>query len=170
VTQAAKAAGAADASADGPLKVWFTQVQSSVDRASRMYAAAFHAEDAPREGRIDAIAEAAELALVMSRTLDDAGVGAMPRGWRSDPAVASSFEDVAVGPTRRWRDEARVLARECVITARDLAVTTDAARRCTTLRTGSPVPKRAQIADAGAGCACSRGDPLCSASLGGWCP
>jgi hypothetical protein len=151
------------------VKAWFAQAQTQVDQASRMYAAAFHAPDAPREGRIDAIAEAAELDMTMARSLDDAGLGAMPVAWRSDPAVASTFEDIAVGPTRRWRDEARVLARQCVATARDEAVLTEAARRCALLRTGTPVKAARQAADAGAGCACDPGDPLCSASLGGWC-
>jgi|GEM_PF-2782485 len=156
----------ADAGADSPLKRWFTAAHVLVDRASRMFAAAFHAADAPREGRIDAIAEAAELALDMSIRLDDAGLVAMPPTWRSDPAVAGSFEDVAVGPTRRFREEARTLARACIETARELAVATAAARRCATLRTGAPPVRRNK--DAGA-CACSAGDPLCSASLGGWC-
>ena len=152
------------------VKVWFAQAQVQVDQASRMYAAAFHAADAPREGRIDAIAEAAELDMTMARSLDDAGLGSMPVTWRADPAVASTFEDIAVGPTRRWRDEARVLARQCVQTARDQAVLTDAARRCAALRTGAPLRTGRRGADAGtAGCACDPGDPLCSASLGGWC-
>jgi hypothetical protein len=156
------------------VKAWFGQANGLVDHASRMYAAAFHAPDASREGRIDAIAEAAELDMTMARSLDDAGLGAMPAAWRSDPTVAITFEDVAVGPTRRWRDEARVLARQCVDTARESGVLTDAARRCTALRTGAPLksprPGRAG-ANAGpaAACACSAGDPLCSASLGGWC-
>jgi hypothetical protein len=151
------------------VKAWFGQAQVQVDQASRMYAAAFHAADAPREGRIDAIAEAAELDMTMARTLDDAGLGSMPVAWRADPAVASTFEDVAVGPTRRWRDEARVLARQCVQTARDQAVLTEAARRCAALRTGAPQKTARHGADAGAACACDPGDPLCSASLGGWC-
>jgi hypothetical protein len=174
-----KARGARDAFAHLPapapkaaepaLKAWFAQAQVQVDQASRLYAAAFHAPDAPREGRIDAIAEAAELDLSLARTLDDAGLGALPVAWRSDPAVASTFEDIAIGPTRRWRDEARVLARQCVQTARDEAVETEAARRCAALRTGAIVRTARHAADAGAGCACDPGDPLCSASLGGWC-
>ena len=155
------------------VKGWFTQAQVQVDQASRMYAAAFHAPDAPREGRIDAIAEAAELDMTMARSLDEAGLGSMPMAWRADPAVASTFEDIAVGPTRRWRDEARVLARQCMRTARDQAVLTEAARRCAALRTGAPPKTPRRGADAGAasgsGCACDPGDPLCSASLGGWC-
>jgi hypothetical protein len=158
---------------EAELKAWFTQGQAFADQASRMYAAAFHAPDAPREGRIEAIAEAAELDMRMARSLDEAGLGVMPQAWRADPTIASSFEDVAVGPTRRWRDEARVLARQCMQTARELVVVSDAAQRCAALRTGVPprtarrAPERAP--DARPGCACAPGDPLCSASLGGWC-
>jgi hypothetical protein len=150
------------------LKAWFAAAQTFVDQASRMYAASFRATDAPREGRIDAIAEAAELDMTMARSLDEAGLGAMPVAWRADPAVMSTFEDIAIGPTRRWRDEARVLARQCIDTARDSGVSTDAARRCAALRTGTP-QKAKRGPDLNAGCACSPGDPLCSASLGGWC-
>jgi len=154
---------------EGTLKVWFGQAQLLVDQASRMYAGAFNAKDAPRDGRIDAISEAAELDMTMARTLDEQNLGSMPAAWRSDPAVAGTFEDVEVGPTRRWRAEARVLSRQCVDTARESNVATDAARRCAALRTGLPLKVVRQAPDAGAGCACSPGDPLCSASLGGWC-
>lgn len=154
---------------EATLKAWFGQAQMLVDQASRMYAGAFHAKDATREGRIEAIAEAAELDMTMARTLDEQNLGSMPPAWRSDPAVAGTFEDVEVGPTRRWRSEARVLTRQCVDTARESNVATDAARRCAALRTGLPAKVARQTADAGAGCACSPGDPLCSASLGGWC-
>lgn len=162
--------GAPDAAAEDPRKGWFTKAYAAVDRASRMYAAAFHAADASREGRIDAIAEAAELDLAMSQKLDDVGLGAMPIAWRSDPSIASTFEDVAVGPTRRWREEARALAKQCVETARSIGVATESARKCVTLPTGA----RAKLAkkgapDGGTPCACDPGDPLCSASLGGWC-
>ena len=150
------------------MKTWFGQAQTFVDQASRMYAASFHAPDAPREGRIDAIAEAAELDMTMARSLDEAGLGSLPVAWRANPAVASTFEDIAIGPTRRWRDEARVLARQCIDTARDSGVLTEAARRCAALRTGTPL-KAKRGPDPNAGCACSPGDPLCSASLGGWC-
>jgi hypothetical protein len=154
---------------EASLKAWFGQAQMLVDQASRSYAGAFHAKDAPHDGRIEAIAEAAELDMTMARTLDEQNLGSMPPAWRSDPAVAGTFEDVEVGPTRRWRAEARVLARQCIDTARESHVATDAARRCAALRTGVPVKVVRQASDAGAGCACSPGDPLCSASLGGWC-
>jgi hypothetical protein len=154
---------------EASLKAWFAQAQVLVDQASRMYAGAFHAPDAVREGRIDAIAEAAELDMTMARTLDEAGLASLPSAWRSDPSIASTFEDIAVGPTRRWRDEARVLARQCIETARESGVQTDAARRCAVLRTGAPLKVAKRGVDAGVPCACSPGDPLCSASLGGWC-
>jgi hypothetical protein len=153
---------------EASMKTWFGQAQTFVDQASRMYAASFHAPDASREGRIDAIAEAAELDMTMARSLDEVGLGSLPVAWRADPAIASTFEDIAIGPTRRWRDEARVLARQCIETARDSGVLTDAARRCAALRTGAPL-KAKRGPDPNAGCACSPGDPLCSASLGGWC-
>ncbi len=151
------------------MKTWFGQAQTFVDQASRMYAASFHAPDATREGRIDAIAEAAELDMTLARSLDDAGLGSLPVAWRADPAVASTFEDIAIGPTRRWRDEARVLAKQCIETARASGVLTDAARRCAASRTGAPLRVH-RGAPASSGCACSAGDPLCSMSLGGWCP
>lgn len=154
---------------EASLKTWFGQAQLLVDQASRMYATAFNAKDATPDGRVDAIAEAAELDMTMARTLDEQNLGSMPAAWRSDPAVAGTFEDVDVGPTRRWRAEARVLSRQCVDTARQSNVVTDAARRCAALRTGLPVKVVHQVPDAGTGCACFPGDPLCSASLGGWC-
>ena len=134
---------------DASLKAWFGQAQTLVDQASRMYAAAFNAKDAPRDGRIDAIAEAAELDMTMARTLDDQNLGSMPAAWRSDPSVVGTFEDVEVGPTRRWRAEARALTRQCIETARDTNVVTAAARRCATLRTGAPTKVVQVTADAG---------------------
>jgi len=165
---------------DPALRAWYGRANALCDRASRMYAAAFHADDAPGVGRLEAIADAATLAMGMARTLDRLGIGEMPAGWKSDPALGSTFEEVAVGPTRRWRDEARVLVRQCTLASATLATdggagagagsTPDAVRRCTALRTGAPLPaaKGARAGDAGT-CACAPGDPLCSASLGGWC-
>jgi hypothetical protein len=107
--------------------------------------------------------------MTMARTLDEQNLGSMPAAWRADPAVVGTFEDVEAGPTRRWRNEARVLARQCVETARESGVLTDAAQRCAALRTGMSTKQVKLAADAGAPCACSAGDPLCSASLSGWC-
>jgi hypothetical protein len=153
---------------DPDLKAWFGRAAPLVDQASRMYAAAFHAPDATPEGRVDAMAEAAELDAAFTGRLDDAGLITMPREWRADPALHATFEDVAYGPLRRWRDEARGLAKRCVDTAREDGVATDAARRCAALRIAVP-PRAVRIADPHAPCGCAAGDPLCSASLGGWC-
>jgi hypothetical protein len=159
---------AAAAAKEASAKRWFVQTLTLADHASRMYAAAFHAPDATREGRIDAIAEAAELDVLVARAVSDAGLATLPSAWRADPAIASTFEDIAIGPARRLRDEARVLSRQCVDSARDDDVLTDAARRCSALRTGTTTKIAKAATDAGAPCPCSPGDPLCS-SLGDWC-
>ncbi len=150
---------------DPQLKTWFARAEPLVDQASRMYAAAFHASDATAVSRVDAIAEAAELDVAFTGKLDELGIIAMPREWRADPTVHATFEDVAYGPLRRWRDEARALAKRCVETARADAIATDAARRCSAIRIAAPP----RVAKSDAGCGCDPGDPLCSASLGGWC-
>jgi hypothetical protein len=151
---------------DPQIKTWFMRAESLVDQASRMYAAAFHAADASPDGRIDAIAEAAEIDVAFMMKLDELGLITMPKEWRSDPSVKATFEDVAQGPLRRWRDEARGLAKRCVDVSRADHVTTDAARRCASLRIAAPARTAKQHVGP---CGCVEGDPMCSASLGGWC-
>ncbi len=157
-----------DASVTEASRTWFVAAVGLVDQSSRMYAAAFHAPDASREGRIDAIAEAADLDASLVRRLDELGLATMPPSWRSDPAVRVTFEDVAYGPLRRWRDETRTLARRCVTLAKETAVATPQVKRCAVLETASPV-RVAKLADAASECPCTPGDPLCSAAIGGWC-
>lgn len=162
----------ADLAAPEPAaKAWFIKAEALVDRASRSYATAFHASDAPREGRIDAMAEAAELDALLARRLDEVGVAILPGPWKSDPQIRATFEDVAQGPFKRWRDEARVLARRCVEIARDERVATPAVKRCAAIRSGPPVAKSVtkDPKDPKSACPCVAGDPLCSASIGGWC-
>jgi len=158
--------GAPKGTTDAERKAWFSNAGALVDLASRMYAAAFYASDASRDGRIDAIAEAAQLELALAMRLDEAGIIAMPVSWRTDPSVRATFEEIADGPMRRWRDEARGLARSCIAKANETGAETDAARRCRAIWTAAP--NTAHRAGAG-GCGCVEGDPLCSASLGGWC-
>ncbi len=157
---------ASPASDDPARKAWFVQVATIADEASRYYAAAFHAADASGQQRVDAIAEAAELDASIARKLDELGLNKMPDAWRTEPAIRSTFEDVADGPARRWRDESRALAKHCVEVSKASHVSADAVARCTVLRstTGAKLAK----GDA-APCGCAPGDPLCSASLGGWC-
>lgn len=147
-------------------KAWFVQVATIADEASRYYASAFHSADASGPQRVDAIAEAAELDAAIARKLDELGLDKMPDGWRTEPAIRSTFEDVADGPARRWRDESRALAKHCVEVSKSSHLSADAVTRCTVLRstTGAKLAK----GDASP-CGCSPGDPLCSASLGGWC-
>lgn len=160
-----------DVNAPAPAaKLWFIKAEVLVDRASRSYATAFHASDAPREGRIDAMAEAAELDALLARRLDEMGVAILPAPWKSDPQIRATFEDVAQGPFKRWRDEARILARRCVEIAQDERVATPAVKRCAAIRSGPPLPATKTVTqDPKTPCPCNPGDPLCSSGIGGWC-
>lgn len=146
---------------------WFAYAVPLVDLASRSYAAAFHAADAPPEGRIDAIAEAADLELAFAMRLDELGIVELPDAWRSDPGLRVTFEEIATGPMKKWRDEARALAKRCVEVTNELQVRSDASRRCARIQSTQPGARAAP--KKGDACACAPGDPLCSASLGGWC-
>lgn len=146
----------------------FAGAHARMGEASRAYAAAFHAEDATDADRIEAIVEAAEAALAWARRLDEAGLSRLPSSWRSDPAVALTFEDVAIGPVRRWRDEALTLAARCGSLARASGVVSDAARRCEGLGQAHRRLVARALGAPDAACGCPPGDPLCSA-LDGWC-
>jgi hypothetical protein len=92
--------------------------------------------------------------------------------------VALTFEDVAHGPGERWRQEGIALVDLCIVQARSAGIDGPTARQCGALR-------RSVVGSAGArtsrpakkplrdgrvnGCACAFGDPLCSASMSGWC-
>lgn len=158
----------ASADAGDARKAWFGAAVTLVDQSSRYYAAAFHASDASREDRVEVLADAADLDAAFVRRLDDLGLVTMPAAWRSDPSVRVTFEDVANGPLRRFRDEARALAHRCIDLATETAVATDAVKRCLAIRAGAPA-KVARRGDASSECPCAPGDPLCSASIGGWC-
>lgn len=160
----------ADVAAPEPAaKAWFIKAEALVDRASRSYATAFHASDASREGRIDAMAEAADLDALLARRLDEMGVAVLPGPWKTDPQIRATFEDVAHGPFKRWRDEARVLARRCVEIAQDERVATPAVKRCAAIRSAPVANTKTVTKDSKNACPCVAGDPLCSASIGGWC-
>jgi hypothetical protein len=164
---AARAARDAYAAAPdgGSTRTWFEESALRVDRATRLYAVAFYADDASPVTQIDSMMETAELQLRFAADLDAAGLAKLPRDWKSDPALGVTFEDVDVGPSRRWRDEARALARSCVDMGRKLGVDNAATKRCAEMRSGSR-PMKARDASA---CPCAPGDPLCS-TMGGWCP
>lgn len=166
-------------SADGgpPAPRRFEQASSLLDQASRRFAAAYHAPDATAGDKVDALREAAAMILAWSRTLDEAGLARAPASYRSDPSIALTFEDVANGPAKRWREEGVALVQRCVDSARASRIDSPAARDCTAMRQvyvhvlARRAPTRVDAgaaSDTGA-CACDPGDPLCSASMSGWC-
>lgn len=163
---------AADAGAAALLS--FTTAQALVERTSATYARAATATDASEAGRVEAMSEAADVMLGWAASLDRAGLATLPASWRTDATVRVSFEDVSQGPTKRWRAEGAALARHCASVAHEAHLATPAATKCKELhaRVGRVVKGApSKGADAGAsGCACDPLDPLCSSSLGPWCP
>ncbi len=161
----------------------FGRGASYVDYTSRLFATAYYAIDATPAGKVDALRAAAEMELQWSRRLDELGLEKMPDAWRTDPSIALTFEDMTTGPVKRWRKEGLALVELCVATAREAKLDTPSARSCLAIRRAispkvlPPEPKTAKnandAADAGAppksGCACDPGDPLCSATMNGWC-
>jgi hypothetical protein len=171
-------------SSDGglPSAKEFERVSALLDQGSRQFAAAYHAPDATPSSRVDTLREAAAMILAWSRRLDEAGLARAPAHYRSDPSVALTFEDVANGPAKRWREEGLALVTLCVESAKISNIDTAAARECGGMRKTyarifaerrAPPPaavgKDAGGTTAATGCACDPGDPLCSASMSGWC-
>jgi hypothetical protein len=156
-----------------PTPKQFERASSLLDQGSRQFAAAYHAPDASSANKIDALREAADMILAWSRRIDEAGLARAPATYRSDSAVALTFEDVANGPAKRWREEGLALVHLCIESARASGISSPSARDCSTMRQSYARvigKKPLAMADAGAsGCACDPGDPLCSASMSGWC-
>jgi hypothetical protein len=152
-----------------------------VDYTGRLYATAYYASDATPAQKIDALRAAAEMELAWSRRLDELGLEKMPESWRTDPSLALTWEDMTTGPVKRWRKEGLALVELCVATARETKIDTPSARACLAMRRNisrvvlPAEPKSVKNAkgDAGiaptAGCVCDKGDPLCSATMNGWC-
>jgi hypothetical protein len=149
----------------------FERANGLLDLGSREFAAAYHAADAPPGGKVDALSGATTMILAWSRKLDELGLARAPASYKNSPVVALTFEDVAVGPAKRWREEGAALAALCVMTARANAIDSQAAKACVQQENvyGRVVVRRTPSADGGSGCACDPGDPLCSASMSGWC-
>jgi len=132
--------------------------------------------------RVNTLRDAGDMILAWSRKLDEAGLARAPATFRSDPSVALTFEDVANGPAKRWREEGLALVSMCFEIARANKIDSDQARDCGAMRRSyarviaaqRPSPSaRASMTSTDAGspnaCACDPGDPLCSASMSGWC-
>jgi hypothetical protein len=156
----------------GVTPAWFSDVNRRAEDMSRWYAHAFRASNATPEEKISVVLAAAESALRLAKRLDAVGLGSMPKTWRTDPSLAITFEDVAMGPARRWRDEGLALVQLCIEAAFDANVHDASTKRCLALRKaeGTAVIRRAFArSDAGAqGCRCAPGDPLCSEPAT-WC-
>lgn len=163
------------ASSDAGLGVtpaWFADVNRRAQDMSSWYAHAFRAPNATAEQKVAVVLLAAESALRLAKRLDDAGLGAMPATWRTDPSLAVTFEDVSMGPAKRWREEGLALIQLCIEAAFDVNVHDASTKRCQALRKaeGTAIIRRAYArGDAGAqGCRCVPGDPLCS-EPSTWC-
>lgn len=150
----------------------FADVNRRAQDMSSWYAHAFRAPNATSEQKIAVVLTAAESALRLARRLDDAGLTSMPKSWRTDATLAVTFEDVSMGPAKRWREEGLALVQLCIEAAFDMNVHDASTRRCLGLRKaeGAAVIRRAYArSDAGAqGCRCAPGDPLCS-EPSTWC-
>ncbi len=172
-TSAGAIASAGDGGAPAPRD--FERVNALLDHASRRYAAAFHALDATPANRIETLRDGAAMILDWSRRLDAAGLARAPAAYKTDSRLGLTYEDVADGPARRWRDDGLALVGLCIENARAGRIESAAARDCLAIRATyarAPAQRRAlrQTLDAGAtACGCDPGDPLCSASMNGWC-
>jgi hypothetical protein len=156
----------------GVTPAWFADVNRRAQEMSGWYAHAFRAPNATSEQKVAVVLLAAESALRLAKRLDDAGLGSMPKTWRADPSLAVTFEDVSMGPAKRWREEGLALVQLCIEAAFDANVHDASTKKCQALRKaeGTAVIRRAYArSDAGAqGCRCAPGDPLCSEPAT-WC-
>ncbi|MBX3229806.1 MAG: hypothetical protein KIT84_05685 [Labilithrix sp.] len=146
----------------------FQHVNMLLEQLNRRSAAAYYAPDATSEQRIEVLDEISTMLLRWSQKLDELGLTKTPASYRTNGKIALTFEDVVQGPAKRWRGEGLTLANLCVQRAKSDNVTTSAARACETLHktyttAGAPPPATQPE------CACPAGDPLCSASMNGWC-
>lgn len=160
----------ADAGA-GVTPQWFAGVEHSGEAASRQYANAYRARDASNAEKIAAVLAGAENALGIAKRLDEVGLVHLPPDWRTHAGLALTFEDVAVGPVSRWRDEGHALVQLCIEIGSDWKVDDANVAKCKALRKlgGRVAIRRAFARDAGArGCRCQPGDPLCSENVS-WC-
>src|SRR5262249_40180138 len=144
----------------------------------RRFAAAFHAPDGTPANKLETLREASEMLIGWSRRLDQSerydGVPAYQtnRGTLPPPPVTLTFEDVAIGPVARWRQEALALLQLCIDSARaNHLEASSSARACVHMRQQNARVRTRLRPDAGSsnGCACDFGDPMCAASMSGWC-
>lgn len=150
----------------------FQKANALLDLLNRRFAAAYYAPNATIQERIAVLEEAASTLLRWSQRLDDLGMAQLPATYRTDHRVALTFEEVVQGPAKRWRSEGFNLAGICVTRARTEDVDNAASKSCKTLHDNYAhlsAVKAPPKSKAPAECACNPGDPLCSATMSGWC-
>lgn len=156
-----------DAGTDKLSLAWLSKLLELRERADRVYASAWVADDATPEGRVEALSEATTLARELEVTLAAAGYEEIPTAWKTEPLLHATFEDIAHGPVRRLGEESRALAAFCAASADRDHVRGHAADNCRRAAARTTTTSRASADQEKGGCACAKGDPLCTTS--DWC-
>jgi hypothetical protein len=148
----------------------FQKANAQVDLMNRKFAAAYYAPDVKKEQRIDVLERASTALLSWADRLDQLGLTKTPPSYRTDHRLALTFEEVTHGPAQRWHGEGLALANLCVDRATKDGVTGPNASNCRINAqkyavVTTPKPKTTAPVE----CACNPGDPLCSATMSGWC-
>jgi hypothetical protein len=163
------------AAADGglPNPTAFQRANALMDLLNRRFAAAYYAPNANTEERISVLESAARKLLEWSHDLDRLGLDVTPATFKADARLALTFEEVTEGPSKRWRNEGYQLSKLCVERAESERLDNASTKSCKTLHDRyrrvllrEPTPTKSK---APAECACHPGDPLCSATMSGWC-
>jgi hypothetical protein len=163
------------AAADGgvPDPTEFQRANALMDLLNRRFAAAYYAPNASVEERITVLESAASKLLEWSRNLDRLGLNVTPATFKADSRLALTFEEVTEGPSKRWRNEGYQLAKLCAERAESEHIDNASTNICKSLHEKyrrvllrDPAPAKSK---APAECACNPGDPLCSATMSGWC-
>ena len=155
-----------DAGTDDASLAWLSKLLELRERADRAYASAWVAEDATPEGKVEVLSEATTLAQELRATLETAGYEEIPAVWKAEPMLHATFEDIAHGPVRRLGEESRALALFCVASADRDHVKGRAVDSCRRAAGKTHAPPQTTSGDE-QGCACAKGDPLCTTS--DWC-
>ncbi len=140
----------------------FQKANAQMDLLNRRFAGAYYAPNATKDERLAVLEEASVTLLRWERRLDEVGLHVTPATYRSDRRLSLTFEDVTEGPAKRWRNEGYQLSKLCLERAacKQLHDTYKTAMA----KQGAPAKTPAP-----AECACHPGDPLCSATMSGWC-
>ena len=111
----------------------FQAANAAIELLNRRYAAVYYAPDATSLQRIDSLEEIANILLRWSQRLGELGLDKLPKSYRTNGAIALTFEDVVHGPAKRWHNEGVTLANTCVARAKSENVNSYSARSCSGL-------------------------------------